>query len=108
MEIYLARVCVARAYYLTLVLLLTTSGLVVGLGSGGGRGWAYTTRQHQLTEAGKHITTVWMYVCMYGVTVCTIVVCVLCCNNCTDLIPSIFGEAQLLCFNIDVFFWFRY
>lgn len=52
MEVYLASVCVARAYYVAIVLLMTTVGLACGGGSGGGRSWGYASK-HQLTEAGK-------------------------------------------------------
>lgn len=51
MEVYLASVCVARAYYVALVLLVATAGLACGGGSGSGRNWGYASK-HQLTEAG--------------------------------------------------------
>ncbi|MPC28679.1 hypothetical protein E2C01_021889 [Portunus trituberculatus] len=53
MEVYLASVNVLRAYYVGLVVLVTTAGLTCGGGSGGGSGgrsWGYGNRVHQLTE----------------------------------------------------------
>ncbi|KAK8407213.1 hypothetical protein O3P69_002046 [Scylla paramamosain] len=55
MEVYLASVHVLRAYYVGLVVLVTTAGLTCGGGSGGGSGgrsWGYGGRIHQLTEEG--------------------------------------------------------
>ncbi|XP_045130780.1 stromal interaction molecule 2-like isoform X14 [Portunus trituberculatus] len=55
MEVYLASVNVLRAYYVGLVVLVTTAGLTCGGGSGGGSGgrsWGYGNRVHQLTEEG--------------------------------------------------------